>query len=69
MTDWSGIALEYFMIKKKPIIFIDTKKKILNKKYNEKTYKTPLEVSIRNKIGLIVNHSDLGNINYYIISG
>lgn len=66
ITDWSGIALEYFMVTKNPVIFIDTQKKILNKNFNEKINKIPLEVSVRSRIGVIVNPLDFKNINYHI---
>lgn len=66
ITDWSGIALEYFMVTENPVIFIDTKRKIHNKNFNEKKDKIPLEVSIRKKIGLIVDPMDVKNINYHI---
>ena len=66
ITDWSGIALEYFMVTENPVIFIDTRRKIHNKNFNEKKDKIPLEVSIRAKIGLIVDPLDVKNINYYI---
>ncbi len=66
ITDWSGIALEYFMITKNPVLFVGTKKKIRNKNFSEKMDKIPLEVSIRTKIGVIVNPLDFCNINNYI---
>lgn len=66
ITDWSGIALEYFLITKKPVLFIDTKAKIQNKSFNSIKDPIPLEVSIRNKIGLIIDPSKLNDINFYI---
>tara|TARA_Y100000768_G_scaffold275659_1_gene211253 strand:+ start:1734 stop:2828 length:1095 start_codon:yes stop_codon:yes gene_type:complete len=66
ITDWSGIALEYFMITKNPIIFVDTKKKVRNERFNEKIDKVPLEVLIRSKIGIIISTSEFNNINYFI---
>jgi len=66
ITDWSGIAIEYFLITKKPVIFVDTKAKIRNKNFDENNDNIPLEVSIRNKIGLIIKPLELSNINFYL---
>lgn len=50
ITDWSGIAYEYSYTTKHPTLFINTKMKVLNENW-EKIGITPLEVSLRNKIG------------------
>lgn len=61
ITDWSGIALEFFFAFDKPIIFIDTPKKIHNNRYQE--LKTePVEIKIREKIGTIVHLNRIKNI-------
>ena len=66
ITDWSGIALEYFLITKNPVIFVDTKAKIRNKNFDGNNDNIPLEVSIRSKIGLIIKPLELNNINNYL---
>jgi hypothetical protein len=58
ISDWSGAALEYSFGLKKPVIFIDLPKKINNPKYKEIDV-VPLEVSIREEIGVIVSTDDL----------
>jgi len=54
ITDWSGIALEYAFALKRPVIFIDTPKKINNDMY-EVVNSPPLEVQLRHKIGVLWN--------------
>lgn len=65
ISDWSGIAFEYAIALKKPVIFLDTEKKINNLDYNEINIE-PFEIKVRDKIGKIVKITDLkNNINYY----
>ena len=52
ITDWSGIALEYAFVVKKPILFVDTPQKILNDDYN-KLNTIAFEKKIREKIGIV----------------
>jgi hypothetical protein len=52
ISDWSGVAMEYALGFKKPVIFCSVPKKINNPKYLEIDL-VPLEVSIRNEIGTI----------------
>ena len=54
ISDWSGAALEYSFGLKKPVIFLDLPKKINNPLYKEINV-TPLEVSIREDIGVVVS--------------
>jgi hypothetical protein len=65
ITDWSGIALEYAFIYKKPILFLNTKQKLLNKKIISRNYSI-IEKVVRKKIGLIIQLSQISNIEYYI---
>jgi CDP-glycerol glycerophosphotransferase (TagB/SpsB family) len=53
ITDYSGISFEFFFLTKRPVLFIDLPKKILNQKlsiYNQ----DPVEIRMRERIGLIV---------------
>ena len=52
ISDWSGVALEYAFAFKKPIIFCDIPRKINNPNY-KKIGIIPLEILIRDKIGII----------------
>ncbi len=61
ISDWSGSALEYSLGLGKPVIFIDVPKKINNPSYQELNIE-PLEVHIREKIGVIVSPDSISNI-------
>ena len=52
ISDWSGVALEYALGFKKPVVFCDIPKKINNTKYLEIDM-VPIEVSVRNELGVI----------------
>ena len=58
ISDWSGAALEYSFGLNKPVIFLDLPKKINNSKYDEIDV-VPLEISVREYIGVIANVEDL----------
>ena len=58
ISDWSGAALEYSFGLKKPVIFLDLPKKINNPNYKE-IDEVPLEVSIRDEIGVVVNIDEI----------
>lgn len=51
ITDWSGISLEFAYSTKKPALFINTPKKIMNPEY-EKISCVPVEVTLRDKLGI-----------------
>ena len=61
ISDWSGAALEYAFGLAKPVIFIDLPKKINNPNYLD-IDDIPLEISIREDLGLVVNFEDLTKI-------
>ena len=52
VSDWSGVALEYAFALNKPIIYCDVPKKINNLNHQEIKIE-PIELSIREKIGVI----------------
>jgi YidC/Oxa1 family membrane protein insertase len=54
ITAWSGAAFEFAFAQLKPVLFLDTPKKVMNPRYYEVDL-VPLEVSIRNELGLIVD--------------
>ncbi|HEY3487592.1 MAG TPA: CDP-glycerol glycerophosphotransferase family protein, partial [Gammaproteobacteria bacterium] len=54
ISDWSGAALEYAFGLNKPVVYVDTPKKINNPHYAELT-PVPIEESIREKIGHIIS--------------
>lgn len=65
ITDWSGIGLEFAFITERPVIFIDTEKKINNIKYNDISH-VPIEITLRDQIGIIVKLENIKYINMYL---
>ena len=65
ITDWSGISFEY-LIQNKPIIFIDVPPKINNKNYKKVNY-LPIEISMRNEIGELINFNDIDKLDSNIL--
>lgn len=65
ISDWSGVALDYAFGLTKPVIFIDTKRKINNKNYKDIDL-TPVEVEIRNKIGVIISVNNIDECEHYV---
>jgi hypothetical protein len=61
ISDWSGAALEYALVRQRPVIFVDVPRKINNPDY-ENLGIEPLEVSVRHKIGVIVSANDLSSL-------
>ena len=61
ITDWSGIGMEYAFAFERPVIYIDTPKKIMNKNFNDISV-VPLEDKIRDQIGLIIKPEQIENI-------
>ena len=61
ISDWSGISLEYTFTFERPIVFIDTPKKILNPDSGNISME-PIEISIREKIGHVVSTNNLEKI-------
>lgn len=62
ITDTSGIALEYLLIFKKPVIYLETKDKVHNKKIEQFSGFTAIEDEIKSKFGLILDFHSLDNI-------
>ena len=58
ISDWSGAALEYSFGLNKPVIFLDLPKKINNPLYKEIDV-IPLEVSVREDIGIVASVDDI----------
>ena len=61
ISDWSGISMEYAFVFERPVIYIDVPQKIMNDEM-EKIPLTPLEVSIRERIGYVINPKKLNEI-------
>ncbi len=61
ISDWSGISMEYAFVFERPVIYIDVPQKIMNEEM-EKISLDRLEVSIRKKIGYVINPENLNDI-------
>ena len=62
ISDWSGAAYEFAFVTKRPVIFINTPPKINNSEY-KKISVQPLEISLRDRIGLQLEVNELGRLN------
>ena len=58
ITDWSGISVEYSYTTERPCLFVNTKIKCLNPEW-EKIGITPLEVALRDKIGVSLEKEEV----------
>ena len=67
ISDWSGISLEYAFTFERSVIFIDVQKKILNPN-SKKISVEPIEISIRHKVGHVINPSKIEEIPNLITS-
>ncbi|MEA5010979.1 MAG: YidC/Oxa1 family membrane protein insertase [Angelakisella sp.] len=65
ISDWSGIAYEYSLTTEKPSIFINTPPKINNREY-DRIAAVPLELSLRDRVGIQVDPADLSDISEQI---
>ena len=59
ITDWSGIAFEFAYATKKPCLFINTPKKVMNPEY-DRIPCVPVEVSLRDKLGISLEEEQAG---------
>lgn len=65
ITDWSGIAYEYAYITNKPVVFINTPMKVLNKDYKELGIDI-FELNSRNIIGKTIDVDEIDSIDKII---
>lgn len=61
ISDWSGVALDYALGLDKPVIFVNTGRKVNNPDYTDIDIE-PLEVSIRNEIGAVIEVNQIHQI-------
>ena len=61
ITDWSGRSFEFSFATKRPTLFVNTKMKVLNENW-EKINCTPIEITLRDEIGMSIEKSDVRNI-------
>ena len=58
ITDWSGTAYEFSFVTGKPAVFVDTKMKVNNPEYIKLGIE-PLEIALRDKVGIRLNPQNL----------
>jgi len=61
ITDWSAISYEFAYCTLKPCVFINTPMKIMNPNY-KKYGLEPLDISLRDRVGISVDMDDLGTL-------
>ena len=61
ISDWSGAALEFAFVRRRPIVFLDTPPKANNPDYHEVNL-DPVEKSIRERIGRLCQPGDTPGI-------
>lgn len=66
ITDSSGIALEYLMILKKPVLYLDENDKIHNTDINDFEKIRIIDYEIKNKFGNLFNKNDFTKIDSII---
>lgn len=65
ITDWSGTAYEFAFVTEKPCVFIDTPMKVNNPDYKKITV-PPLEISLRDQVGIRIDPDNLSGIGMKI---
>lgn len=60
-SDWSGVSMEYVFTMGRSVIFIDMSKRVLNPHASDLAL-TPIEVSIRDRIGHVVQPADVTQV-------
>lgn len=62
ITDWSGISCEFCYATGRPALFINTAMKVENPNW-QKIDCVPVEVSLRNRIGIAIDKEQLANVD------
>ncbi len=62
ITDWSGVAPEFCFATKRPAVFINTQMKCPNPNW-ERIKLTPVEISLRDEIGVSIDKDKLNNVS------
>jgi YidC/Oxa1 family membrane protein insertase len=65
ISDWSGAALEYAFAFERPVVFVDVPRKVNNPSYAELALE-PLEVAVREEIGMVVSPERLAELPQHI---
>ena len=65
ISDWSGSAYEFAFGTLKPVIFVDVPKKVNNPEYIKFKNK-PIEIELRNKIGVLIKLKNIERVSKVI---
>ena len=65
VSAWSGVSMEYALAFQKPVISIDVPRKNFNPQYSQ-IKSEPVEISIRDAIGLVVQPKDLHRLPQHV---
>ncbi len=65
ITDWSGISFEYSFATGRPVLFVNTKMKVLNPNW-QKIGCEPIEITLRDQIGISIEKSDVKDADKYV---
>lgn len=65
ITDWSGISFEYSFATKRPVLFVNTKMKVLNPNW-ERIECEPIEITLRNEIGVSIEKGEVVNVREHV---
>jgi len=60
ITDWSAIAYEYCFTTEKPVLFINTKMKVVNPDY-QKIGIVPPDIEMRSQVGVAIEKDEVGS--------
>ena len=66
ITDNSGIAIEYILLFKKPVLYFEDFDKIHNTEFNMYNDLMTMEDKVKNKFGYIFKIDDIDNISFLI---
>ncbi|MBI3345970.1 MAG: CDP-glycerol--glycerophosphate glycerophosphotransferase [Burkholderiales bacterium] len=61
VSDWSGAALEFALGLERPVLFVDTPRKVNNPSYADIALE-PVEVGLRASLGAVIGLAELGDI-------
>jgi len=67
ITDWSTVAYEFSYATNRPSVFINTPMKVLNPDW-EKYGIEPIDITLRDKIGVAVDVEDIGTIDKALVA-
>jgi len=61
ITDWSGIAFEYALATERPVLYINTPRKVYNPDYDQYEH-VPIELALRKELGAILDLDQLDKV-------